>query len=222
MLVMIFTMLVVLVLAAGVIAVVVMGMEGTGRDQHPEIADAMARTARHLNGEGEPPRALVAVFDEIDEVGDLDVRDLPAKLRQASTASAKSARTAWSALSSRSAPSANPPEPEDRPAEQFAEQLAEPDPEQQPERHAVDADPSPADPPIDDEAARVMTEALLAPVPDDPGAHDPYGVWGHGDPDGEPTDEGAAAPDERDRPQDRAADGESVVRVRLPEQDVRD
>ena len=44
--IMIFTMLVVLVLAAGVIAVVVMGMEGTGRTKHPEIAEAMQRTAR--------------------------------------------------------------------------------------------------------------------------------------------------------------------------------
>ena len=41
--IMIFTMLVVLVLAAGVIAVVVMGMEGTGRTKHPEIAEAMQR-----------------------------------------------------------------------------------------------------------------------------------------------------------------------------------
>ena len=79
--VMIFTMLIVLVLAAAIIAVVVMGMEGTGRRQHPEIAEAMARTARHLNGEGEPPRALVQLFDEIDEVPDLNVRDLPDKLR---------------------------------------------------------------------------------------------------------------------------------------------
>ena len=75
----IFTMLMVLVLAAVVIAVVVMGMEGTGSEKHPEIADAMAKTARHLNGEGDPPRALVALFDEIDEVP--DVRELPAKIR---------------------------------------------------------------------------------------------------------------------------------------------
>lgn len=99
--VMIFTMLVVLVLAAAIITVVVMGMEGTGRKQHPEIAEAMARTARHLNGEAEPPRALVQLFDEIDEVGDINVRELPDRLRA-------SARSAWSA---RSAASANQPEP---------------------------------------------------------------------------------------------------------------
>ena len=73
--VMIFTMLIVLVLAAAIIAVVVMGMEGTGRRQHPEIAEAMARTARHLNGEGEPPRALVQLFDEIDEVLEINAEE---------------------------------------------------------------------------------------------------------------------------------------------------
>ena len=55
--IMILTLLVVLVLAVVIIAVVVMGMEGTGKERHPEIANAMARTARHLNGEGEPPKA---------------------------------------------------------------------------------------------------------------------------------------------------------------------
>ncbi|MFT3877717.1 MAG: hypothetical protein QM708_15045 [Propioniciclava sp.] len=95
--VMIFTMIVVMVLAVGVIAVVTMGLEGAGSRQHPEIADAMAKTARHLNGEGAPPRALVALVDEIDEVPDM--RELPRRLR-----SSLSARSARSAASSASAP----------------------------------------------------------------------------------------------------------------------
>jgi hypothetical protein len=109
--IMIFTMLVVLVLAAAIIAVVVMGMEGTGRSgKHPEIAEAMARTARHLNGEGEPPRRPSCLFDEIDEVGDINVRDLPDKLAQPARPPASAASAAlglvcrWSSLNPPAAP----------------------------------------------------------------------------------------------------------------------
>lgn len=93
----VFTMLVILVLAAAVIAVVVMGMEGTGKEQHPEIAHAMARTARHLNGEAEPPKGLVMFFDEVSDVPVPDLKDLrsvPGKIR-----SLRSARSAASASS---------------------------------------------------------------------------------------------------------------------------
>lgn len=195
---MIFTMLVVLVLAAAVIAVVVMGMEGTGSKQHPEIAEAMARTARHLNGEGEPPRALVQLFDEMDEVPDLNMREIPDKLR-----SLRSAASAWSA---RSAQSANPPELEesfalgDEPVvhevaahEAFDDEVWAPD-EAAPEASEVD-----------DSAADAMTAALQAPVEDDPEVADPYGVWGANDPEHEVTG------------QVTAPDGDTVVRVRLPE-----
>ena len=166
--IMIFTMLVVLVLAAGVIAVVVMGMEGTGRTKHPEIAEAMQRTARHLNGEGEPPRALVAVFDEMDEVGDINVRELPRKLRTAASAA--------------SAASANPPETE-----------------------SADEEPA-ADP------SAAISAALAAPAPEDPAEVDPYGVWG-------PADLEAVGGDTVDR--NATVDGDTVVRVRLPEGDDR-
>ncbi len=93
-------MLVILGLAAAVIAVVVMGMEGTGRTKHPEIADAMARTARHLNGEGQPPRGLMMLFDEVNEVSavDLDPRKVSGRIKE-SLASARSARSAASAAS---------------------------------------------------------------------------------------------------------------------------
>ncbi len=185
--VMIFTMLIVLVLAAAVIAVVVMGMEGTGRKQHPEIAEAMARTARHLNGEGEPPKALVQLFDEMDEVPDLNVRELPGKLR--SLRSAASARSAWSA---RSATSANPPEAEDEDDRVWA-----------PEESAPEASE------VDESAAREMSAALDAPVVTDPEAADPYGVWGAADAEQEPPVEV------------EGADGDTIVRVRLPEGDPR-
>lgn len=161
--IMIFTMLIVLVLAAAIIAVVVMGMEGTGRKQHPEIAEAMARTARHLNGEGDPPKALVQLFDEIDEVPDLNMRDIPEKLR--TLRSAASARSAWSARSA-------------------------------PEVADVDLD-----------AAHEMADALEAPVVGDPVAEDPYGVLGVGEVD----------PDYDTVPRSAAVDGDTVVRVRLPE-----
>ena len=88
--IMILALLVVLVLAVIIIAVVVMGMEGTGKERHPEIAHAMARTARHLNGEGEPPKALMNLIDEMEDAP----RDLPNKLR-----SLRSARSAVSATS---------------------------------------------------------------------------------------------------------------------------
>lgn len=96
----IFTMLVILGLAAAVIAVVVMGMEGTGRARHPEIADAMARTARHLNGEGQPPRGMMLLFDEMHDVSaaDLDPRKVPGRIKR-SIASARSAASASSAAS---------------------------------------------------------------------------------------------------------------------------
>lgn len=100
----VFTMLVILVVAAAVIAVVVMGMEGTGKDQHPEIANAMARTARHLNGEAEPPKGLVSFFDEVSEVPVPDLKDL-----KAVSGKIRSLRSARSATSASSAPSATPP-----------------------------------------------------------------------------------------------------------------
>ncbi len=78
----IFTTLVVLLVAAAVIAVVLMGIRGHGRELHPEIADAMARTARHLNGEGQPPRQLVALVDEAKDVQVPELRDLPAMARE--------------------------------------------------------------------------------------------------------------------------------------------
>lgn len=47
-----------LALVAGVAGLVLMGIEGRWRERAPRLADRMARAARHLNGDGQPPRSL--------------------------------------------------------------------------------------------------------------------------------------------------------------------
>ena len=90
----IITMLVILLVAAAIIAIVAMGMQGHAREVNPELADAMETTARHLNGDAQPPRGLVTIFGEIDELPSADLRDIPARIR-----SMRSARSAASATS---------------------------------------------------------------------------------------------------------------------------
>ncbi|MBK9697090.1 MAG: hypothetical protein IPO80_06730 [Propionibacteriaceae bacterium] len=58
-------MIVILAIALAVIAIVAVGMQGNLADRAPEIAHVMANTARHLNGDAQPPRGLVEFFDEI-------------------------------------------------------------------------------------------------------------------------------------------------------------
>jgi hypothetical protein len=55
-------MVLILVLALGVCAVVVMGTQGAGKEKAPQIASAFAETARHLNGDAEPPESLVSLL----------------------------------------------------------------------------------------------------------------------------------------------------------------
>lgn len=55
-------MAVILMVALVVCAVVVMGTQGTGKDKAPQIANAFAETARHLNGDAEPPESLVSLL----------------------------------------------------------------------------------------------------------------------------------------------------------------
>lgn len=87
----------ILVVALAVIAVVVMGVHGSGRKTMPELADVMARTARQLNGEGQPPRGLLLLFHEMDDVSsnDLNPRQITGRIRS-SIASARSAASAQS------------------------------------------------------------------------------------------------------------------------------
>ena len=50
------------VLAVAVAAMVVIGMEGHGKDRAPELANRLARAARHLNGDAEPPKRFQHLF----------------------------------------------------------------------------------------------------------------------------------------------------------------
>lgn len=59
---------VIVIISIVVIAVVVMGMNGSMADRAPELADVMASTARHMNGDAEPPKVLVELFEEIPEL----------------------------------------------------------------------------------------------------------------------------------------------------------
>ncbi|HZA71966.1 MAG TPA: hypothetical protein VE476_03555 [Propionibacteriaceae bacterium] len=61
MLVLVVTMLVILAVAAATLALVLVGIEGRGWRQAPQVARLMRRAARHLNGEGRPPRRLQAL-----------------------------------------------------------------------------------------------------------------------------------------------------------------
>lgn len=57
-------MILILVLALAVCAVVVIGTQGTGRDKAPQLSNALAETARHLNGDAEPPEQLISLLDQ--------------------------------------------------------------------------------------------------------------------------------------------------------------
>lgn len=59
---------VVLVLALVIIAIVAVGMNGPVADDAPEIANVLASTAKHLNGDAEPPQGLVNFFEEIPDL----------------------------------------------------------------------------------------------------------------------------------------------------------
>lgn len=58
-------MVVILAIAIGIVAIVAMGMQGAWREKAPELANVMAETARHLNGDADPPQGLVEFFEEI-------------------------------------------------------------------------------------------------------------------------------------------------------------
>lgn len=59
---------VILLIALVVIGVVAVGMNGSMAERAPELANVMATTARHLNGDAEPPKALVELFEELPEL----------------------------------------------------------------------------------------------------------------------------------------------------------
>ena len=51
-----------------VIAIVAVGMRGSLSEKAPEFANVMANTARHLNGDAEPPQGLVEFFEEMPDL----------------------------------------------------------------------------------------------------------------------------------------------------------
>ncbi len=77
----------IIAIALCIIAVVAVGMRGSLSDRAPEVANVLANTARHLNGDADPPQGLVEFFQE----------------------TARSAASARSAMSARSAASASEP-----------------------------------------------------------------------------------------------------------------
>ncbi|MGC4154959.1 MAG: hypothetical protein QM628_18215 [Propionicimonas sp.] len=60
-------MLVILGIALAIIAIVAIGMQGNPRPSasQPKVRKAMARTAKHLNGEAPPPPGLVSFLDDL-------------------------------------------------------------------------------------------------------------------------------------------------------------
>lgn len=58
------TLFLILLVALGVAAVVAIGMEGMFRERMPKVANGMAVAARHMNGDAEPPQALVDLLNQ--------------------------------------------------------------------------------------------------------------------------------------------------------------
>ena len=56
-------MIVILAVVACTAGVVVLGMEGRGKQRAPKLANRMARAAQHLNGDSEPPARLVKLIE---------------------------------------------------------------------------------------------------------------------------------------------------------------
>ena len=54
--------LLLLLLIVGIVGVVVGGLEGRGVSRHPWLRTKLAGAARHLNGEGTPPRAFLRLL----------------------------------------------------------------------------------------------------------------------------------------------------------------
>jgi hypothetical protein len=56
-------MVVILVVVASIVGVVLLGMEGRGKQRAPRLADRMSRAAQHLNGDAEPPARLIKLIE---------------------------------------------------------------------------------------------------------------------------------------------------------------
>jgi len=49
-------MIIILGVAGSTVALVLVGMQGRGRQRAPRVAHKLARAAQHLNGDGQTPR----------------------------------------------------------------------------------------------------------------------------------------------------------------------
>ena len=56
-------MIVILVVVAATVGLVLLGLEGRGKQRAPKLAHRMARAAQHLNGDAEPPARLVKMIE---------------------------------------------------------------------------------------------------------------------------------------------------------------
>lgn len=56
-------MIAILAVAAAVVGLVLVGMEGRGRARMPWLADKFTRAARHLNGEVDPPEGFTRMVE---------------------------------------------------------------------------------------------------------------------------------------------------------------
>lgn len=56
-------MIVILVVVAATVGLVLLGIEGRGKERAPKLAHRMARAAQHLNGDAEPPARLVKMIE---------------------------------------------------------------------------------------------------------------------------------------------------------------
>ena len=56
-------MIVIFVVVACTVGLVLLGMEGRGKQRAPKLADRMARAAQHLNGDGEPRARLIMLIE---------------------------------------------------------------------------------------------------------------------------------------------------------------
>ena len=56
-------MVVILVVATCIVGLVLLGMEGRGKQRAPKLAHRMARAAQHLNGDAEPPARLIKLIE---------------------------------------------------------------------------------------------------------------------------------------------------------------
>jgi hypothetical protein len=56
-------MIAILAVAAAVVGLVLVGMEGRGRSRMPWLADKFTRAAQHLNGEVDPPEGFTRIVE---------------------------------------------------------------------------------------------------------------------------------------------------------------